>query len=56
MTFVPARFLVIPAVHLMHRLLVMGVPIVKSFRICRIKGTFAAEYMMHICRKYCWSI
>ncbi len=50
------RFLVIPTVHLMHRLLMMGVPIVKSFRICRMKGTCAPEYMMHICRKYCWSI
>jgi hypothetical protein len=50
------RFLVIPTVHLMHRLSVMGVPIVNSFRICRMKGTCAPEYMMHICRKYYWSI
>jgi len=35
----------------MHRLLVMGVPIVKSFKICRMKGTCATEYMMHICTK-----
>jgi hypothetical protein len=43
------RFLVIPTVHLMHRLLVMGVPIVKSFKICIMKGTCATKYMMHIC-------
>jgi hypothetical protein len=28
-----------------------GVPIVKSFRICRMKGTCAIEYIMHICTK-----